>query len=191
MDKEPMWGRIKMPTCPFCLKEHRLNATFCPSCGAQLLNVTSREQMPSIQCPQCGTANRGRATFCSNCGGNLFAKKESPKNTRQKTQESPKTKKPNIKPLDVAVIKKLNIDYHYLTLIESGKINTLLPNEVEALAKKIFGSNVTPATIKKTYRVFARGLHPDNNQESLTPKIDERIFNIGTIVKDEYLERMK
>lgn len=190
-----MWGRIKMPTCHFCFAEHRLNVPFCPSCGASLLSSSTNENIQKIKCHHCATPNRGRASFCVHCGADLFEKSTPPQGFRQKTEQKIKQPTPEIKPIlhpiDTAIIKKLSITANELLTIESGKITALPLREIIRIAQTLFGNTIAPTTIKKAYRTFALAYHPDNNKNSLTPHIDARIFNIGTIVKDAYCERVK
>lgn len=61
-----------MKTCPNCNAKNQQEATFCFSCGYDLVKLTdnydSVEEIQEKACSNCGTNNPADAMFCTQCG---------------------------------------------------------------------------------------------------------------------------
>lgn len=61
-----------MKACPNCNAENQEEATFCLSCGYDLVQSGEKQDEPEEEaerdCPKCGTTNPAQSLFCTQCG---------------------------------------------------------------------------------------------------------------------------
>jgi len=67
-----MGGEKARLPCPKCATPNSPSAKFCTSCGAELHQAQSKQEVPqSMLCPKCGAENKPGSKFCENCGAPL------------------------------------------------------------------------------------------------------------------------